>query len=92
MGCCHKMEANKAHKKDILDYLSFRLNSASTLIYGMKLSRNVEFPLSPHRMSRMRTTDLQLRRRIPVCMPHDSARKKDVRHMPEMTGARGLKS
>ncbi|GFT82984.1 piggyBac transposable element-derived protein 3 [Nephila pilipes] len=40
IGYRHKMEAIGAHKKDILDYFSFRLNAASTLFYGLKQSRS----------------------------------------------------
>ncbi|GFT41416.1 uncharacterized protein NPIL_677991 [Nephila pilipes] len=58
------------------------LNVVSTLIYGVYQSRS--------RITSISSTDEltednepPAKRRIPVCIPHDSARKKDMRHMPE---------
>ncbi|GBN42504.1 hypothetical protein AVEN_53567-1 [Araneus ventricosus] len=83
----HKMEAAGALKKDIFDYFHFRLNVATTLIYGVKQSQQRIATISSSDES-IEDSELPAIRRIPACMPHDSARKKDVRHMPEMVGDR----
>ncbi|GBM29756.1 PiggyBac transposable element-derived protein 1 [Araneus ventricosus] len=83
----HKMEAAGALKKDIFYYFHFRLNVATTLIYGTKQSQQRIATISSSDES-IEDSEPPARRRIPACMPHDSARKKDVRHMPEMVGDR----
>lgn len=83
----HKMEAAGALKKDIFDYFHFRLNVATTLIYGVKQSQQRIATISSSDES-IEDSEPPAKRRIPACMPHDSARKKDVRHMPEMVGDR----
>ncbi|GFU02855.1 hypothetical protein NPIL_35661 [Nephila pilipes] len=68
-----------------------RLNAATTLIYGLKQSRS--------RISSTSSSDESIeddeppaKRRKPACMPHDYARKRYIRHVPEMTDDRSHRS
>ncbi|GFT22874.1 uncharacterized protein NPIL_134001 [Nephila pilipes] len=79
----HTMEAIGAHKKDILNYFSFRLNPASTLIYGVKKSLSRISSILSSSNESIENKGPPAKRSIPICMPHDSVRKIDIRHMPE---------
>ncbi|GFU07114.1 uncharacterized protein NPIL_136101 [Nephila pilipes] len=66
-------------------------NAASTLIYGVKQSRSGISSISSSDES-IQNNEPPAKRRIPICMPHDSERKKDVKHMPEVMGDRSQRS
>ncbi|GFT45828.1 uncharacterized protein NPIL_43331 [Nephila pilipes] len=91
IGYRHKMEAIRAHIKDIVEYFSFRINIASILIYGEKQSRSRTFFIFSSDKS-IEDDEPLAKRRIPVCMPHDSAKRKDTRYMFEMTDDRSQKN
>ncbi|GFT06163.1 uncharacterized protein NPIL_453551 [Nephila pilipes] len=80
MAYRHKMEAIGAHKKENLDYFYFRLNAATNLIYGVKQSRSGISSISSSDKS-IEDNEPPAKRRILVCMPHNSVRKKDVRYV-----------
>ncbi|GFS68924.1 uncharacterized protein NPIL_609141 [Nephila pilipes] len=85
------MDAIGAHEKDIHDYFSFRLNGALSLIYGLKQSRSGISSISSSDVSIENNKTLS-KRRIPVCILHNSAMKKDIRHSPEIVGDRCQRS
>ncbi|GFS90757.1 uncharacterized protein NPIL_450251 [Nephila pilipes] len=91
IGYHHKMDAIGPHKKDILDYFSSRLNAVAILMYGVKQSRSRIFFIGSSKESIVNYR-LPTKRRIPVRMPHDSTRKKNIRHKPESTVDRSHRS
>ncbi|GFS88162.1 uncharacterized protein NPIL_178221 [Nephila pilipes] len=91
VGYHHEMQTIGAHKKDILDYFSFKLYTAPTLIYGMKQSGSRIFSvISSDEL--IEDNEPPTKRRIPVFMPHESIRNQGVIHMPEIVGDRSHRS
>ncbi|GFS74974.1 uncharacterized protein NPIL_601221 [Nephila pilipes] len=76
IGYRHQMEAIGAHKNNIVNNYSFRLNAATTLIYRVKQSRSQIFSINTLDES-IDNNEPPANRRIPVFIPHDIAKKKD---------------
>ncbi|GFR04502.1 DDE_Tnp_1_7 domain-containing protein [Trichonephila clavata] len=79
----NSMTALREHKKDILDYFALRINISSSLIHGL-----LKKPSPTPSLAEDENDEPPPKRRVTTCIPHQAARNKEARHMPEMVGDR----